>query len=151
VAAGDFDRDGYDDLAISIPGEDLGGVSNAGRAIILYGSTNGLSSARSQAWVQGLYDVRDMYEENDYFGKSMATGNRFWHQDSQYIEGASEYNDHFGCSLAAIPPRKHLVYVPALLRRHQEHLGGAPDVARARRVTSAGQAGIRSLHSSRTG
>jgi hypothetical protein len=74
LAAGDFDRDGYDDLAVSIPGEDLGGVSGAGRVVILYGTTNGLSSEDSQAWVQGLDGVGNDYEEYDYFGKSLVTG-----------------------------------------------------------------------------
>jgi len=74
LAAGDFNADGYDDLAVAIYGEDLGGENNAGRVTILYGSSNGLSAADSQNWVQGLYDLEDQYEENDYFGRSLATG-----------------------------------------------------------------------------
>jgi len=74
VAAGDFDRDGYADLAIGLPGEDLGGVNNAGRVVILFGAPNGLTADGSQAWVQGLSDVSDIYEENDSFGKTLAVG-----------------------------------------------------------------------------
>ncbi len=74
LAAGDFDGDGRDDLAVAIAGEDLGGVSNAGRVVILYGTANGLSAAGSQAWVQGLFGVSDMYEANDFFGKALVAG-----------------------------------------------------------------------------
>jgi len=74
LASGDFNRDGKDDLAISIPGEDLGGVDNAGRVVVLYGTTSGLSSANSFAIVQGLYGVLDSYEEDDWFGEALGTG-----------------------------------------------------------------------------
>ena len=72
--AGDFDADGYADLAISIFGEDLGGVNNAGRVVILYGSSSGLTAVDSQAWVQGLNGIKNGYEKDDYFGWSLATG-----------------------------------------------------------------------------
>ncbi|MGD2041237.1 MAG: FG-GAP-like repeat-containing protein [Anaerolineae bacterium] len=76
VATGDFDQDGYDDLAVSLPGEDLGtgNVLNAGRVAILYGTATGLSAAGSQGWVQGVSGIGNGYEENDYFGKALATG-----------------------------------------------------------------------------
>ncbi|MFJ8884566.1 FG-GAP repeat protein [Streptomyces sp. NPDC102402] len=47
VATGDLDADGFDDAVISSPGEDEGPVSDAGRAVVLYGSKDGLTSARS--------------------------------------------------------------------------------------------------------
>ena len=74
LAAGDFDRDGYDDLAVGIPGEDLGGIDSAGRVVILYGEEGGLSAARSHAFVQGIYDVQDTYELGDHFGRVLTTG-----------------------------------------------------------------------------
>jgi hypothetical protein len=80
LAAGDLNRDGYDDLAVSIPGEDLGGVSDAGRVAILYGTTDGLSATDSQSWVQGLNGLGNDYEGYDYFGKSLVTGD--WNGDS---------------------------------------------------------------------
>jgi len=75
LSASDFNHDGYDDLAISLPGEDLGGVNNAGRVVIIFGSPAGLSSLDSQAWVQGLNGVLNNYETDDYFGKSLTAGN----------------------------------------------------------------------------
>jgi len=90
LTAGDFDAGHKVDLAVGIRNEDVNGHDDAGAVQIMYGSNDGISAA----------------------------DNRFFHQDSQYIEGAAEYNDHFVRSLAAIAPRKHVVYVPALLRRH---------------------------------
>ena len=74
LAAGDFDADGYADLVISVPGEDLGGVSNAGRVVVLYGAHNGLSANGQQTWKQGSGGVKNIAETNDYFGSSLATG-----------------------------------------------------------------------------
>jgi hypothetical protein len=78
LAAGDFDRDGRDDLAISIKSEDLGEgvglISDAGRVVILYGTANGLSATGSQSWVQGQDGLGEDAEANDYFGESLATG-----------------------------------------------------------------------------
>jgi hypothetical protein len=43
LAAGDFDADGYSDLAIGIPFEDISGSSNEGAVQILFGSAAGLA------------------------------------------------------------------------------------------------------------
>jgi hypothetical protein len=74
LTAGDFDGDGYDDLAVSTPGEDLAGVLNVGRVVILYGSADGLTTTGSQGWVQGQNGVQDIAEEDDYFGETLASG-----------------------------------------------------------------------------
>lgn len=42
VAYGDINSDGYADLAVSTPGEDLGGVSDVGVLTLFYGSPTGL-------------------------------------------------------------------------------------------------------------
>jgi hypothetical protein len=73
LAAGDFNGDGYDDLAIGIPGEAIGPLTGAGAVAVLYGSASGLT----------------------------ASGDDFWHQDSTGIKGAAEVGDAFGSSLAA--------------------------------------------------
>jgi hypothetical protein len=73
LAVGDFDGDGYDDLAIGAPNEDVSGVDLAGAVNVLYGSAVGLTAARDQ----------------------------FWHQDSPGITGEPEFYDFFGGALAA--------------------------------------------------
>ena len=45
LGAGDFDGDGYSDLAVGVPGEDVGAIGNAGEVNILYGSAAGISNA----------------------------------------------------------------------------------------------------------
>ncbi|MEE4272263.1 MAG: FG-GAP repeat protein [Thermoanaerobaculales bacterium] len=76
LAAGDFDDDGYDDLAIGVPGEDLGSpaVSNAGYVHVLFGSSAGLTATGSEAFHQGGGSTSDSCELEDQFGLSLATG-----------------------------------------------------------------------------
>lgn len=75
VAAGDFDDDGYDDIAIGVPYEN-GTESNSGRVNVIYGSSSGLStSARvDQTFVQGSNSVDGAPEQDDHFGRALATG-----------------------------------------------------------------------------
>jgi hypothetical protein len=74
LAAGDFDCNGYDDLAIGAPFEDLGSISNAGSAVVLYGSGFGLTSEGNQLWHQDRSGIPGVPEEGDNFGKSLAAG-----------------------------------------------------------------------------
>jgi hypothetical protein len=69
----DFNGDGFNDLAIGVPYEDVGAVVDAGAVNVVYGSANGL----------------------------VATGSSLWHQDSTGVAGAAETGDHFGASTAA--------------------------------------------------
>ena len=52
LAAGDFDGDGYDDLAIGVPFENPGGLGDAGAQTILYGSlfTDGFETNDTTSW-----------------------------------------------------------------------------------------------------
>jgi hypothetical protein len=47
-AWGDFDADGFVDLAIAAPGEDVGGKQRAGGVHVLYGGSRALSSRSAQ-------------------------------------------------------------------------------------------------------
>ncbi|MGW3816970.1 FG-GAP repeat protein [Streptomyces sp. NPDC005046] len=51
VASGDLDNDGYDDAIVGIPGEDLTGLSDAGGAVVFWGSPSGLHGNDS-TWLQ---------------------------------------------------------------------------------------------------
>jgi hypothetical protein len=73
LAAGDFNRDRYVDLAVGVPYEDVGSVVDAGAVNVLHGGYGGLRT----------------------------TGNQIWSQESYGIHGGAEYRDRFGYSLAA--------------------------------------------------
>jgi hypothetical protein len=47
LAAGDFDNDGFADLAVGAPAEDVSGAFNAGAVSALYGAAGGLSTRRA--------------------------------------------------------------------------------------------------------
>ena len=72
LATGDFNGDGYDDLAVGASDEKVGTAQYAGAVHIIYGSGSGLT----------------------------ATGNQMWSQDTIGIEGIAEYIDYFGSELA---------------------------------------------------
>ena len=75
---GDFNGDGFDDLAIGVPGEDLGSIFNAdaGAVAVIYGSSSGLSATSAHI-------------------------DQFWTQDSTNIDNQAEGSDQFGFSLTA--------------------------------------------------
>jgi len=52
LTVGDFDKDGYADLAIGVPGENLGSLADAGAVAIIYGGSGGLSASGDQLWDQ---------------------------------------------------------------------------------------------------
>ncbi|MGH2573705.1 MAG: FG-GAP repeat protein [Actinomycetota bacterium] len=76
VATGDFDDDGFDDLAVGVVSEDGGGESipESGAVNILYGSAGGLQTARNWHLEQGDDPVEDAAERGDHFGHAVATG-----------------------------------------------------------------------------
>lgn len=71
----DFNGDGYADLAIGVPAENIGTAYDAGAVNVLYGSAGGLSAAGDQFWHQNISEVQDNAELYDNFGYSLATGN----------------------------------------------------------------------------
>jgi hypothetical protein len=74
LAAGDFDADGYADLAIGVSGEDVGGTYNAGRVVVLRGAPGGLSSSAAQLWGQGRGGLPDQPASRESFGSWLAVG-----------------------------------------------------------------------------
>jgi hypothetical protein len=73
VATGDFDADGYDDIAIGIPLEDIGAVEH-GYLSVMYGGPNGPVTSRTQEWRQELNGIPDTVEAGDRFGGAVTTG-----------------------------------------------------------------------------
>jgi hypothetical protein len=74
VAAGDFDNDGFDDLAIAAPNEDVDGVTDAGAVHVIYGTPTGLTKTGSNYFNQNSSNIDDSCEFNDKFGLQLAVG-----------------------------------------------------------------------------
>jgi hypothetical protein len=65
-AYGDFNGDGYDDLAVSAPMEDVSGDTDGGTVLVAWGSASGLSGATT---------IKDLApSSHDRWGRSLAAG-----------------------------------------------------------------------------
>jgi len=94
LAAGDFDNDGYCDLAIGSSGEDLEPVGSAGVTQILYGGEDGLMGAGSQIFHQDSPLVPDTVEPGDRFGEALTAGD--FNNDGFYDLAVSAPGEDFG-------------------------------------------------------
>jgi hypothetical protein len=74
LATGDFDNDGFDDLAIGAPFEDVGSVVDAGAFYVLYGSASGLTAAGSLDLNEDAAGVPGTAETEDLMGFALAAG-----------------------------------------------------------------------------
>ncbi len=82
LAAGDFDGDGYGDLALADPFENLGSsneIVDAGRVVTVYGSPgtapNWFDLSRTEFLSQGsIFGVPAYDQPEDFFGMALATG-----------------------------------------------------------------------------
>jgi FG-GAP repeat len=70
----DFNNDGAADLAVGVPGEDVGSISDAGAVNVLYGSAGKLTGTGSQIFTQDTPGVGSSAEVGDFFGDALATG-----------------------------------------------------------------------------
>ncbi|MBZ4014330.1 FG-GAP-like repeat-containing protein [Streptomyces purpurogeneiscleroticus] len=71
---GDFNGDGYRDLAVSAPAATVGGHKNAGAVTVLYGSADGVSAARHATFTQDTTGVPGAAETDDFFGLTTSAG-----------------------------------------------------------------------------
>ncbi len=68
----DFNGDGFDDLAVGVPGEDVGSAEDAGEVDILPGSADGPTGTGSMAFTQNTAGVVSSAEDGDFFGDAVA-------------------------------------------------------------------------------
>jgi hypothetical protein len=74
LAAGDFNNDGPDDLAVGAPFEDVGSIIEGGAVNVLYGSAARLTGVGSQLFTQDSPGVVGVAEGGDFFGLALAAG-----------------------------------------------------------------------------
>lgn len=68
LSVGDVDGDGYADVAIGAPGEDIGTLREAGAVWLLRGSAQGLTARGAQSFDQNSPDVPGTAEADDQWG-----------------------------------------------------------------------------------
>ncbi|MGV9497692.1 FG-GAP-like repeat-containing protein [Streptomyces sp. NPDC003642] len=90
--SGDFNGDGYRDVAIGAFAADAGPVYGAGAVVVLYGSSSGVSAARRTVITQDSPGVPGAAEEDDRFGYSLAAGDLDRDGYSDLVVGA-QYED----------------------------------------------------------
>jgi len=74
LAAGDVNRDGYDELVIGDPLDAAPGSAAAGSFTLVFGSSSGLTPDGARLVHQDSQGIRDTAQANDRFGESLAVG-----------------------------------------------------------------------------
>jgi hypothetical protein len=74
LAAGDFDGDGDDELAIAAPGAPVNGVPQAGTVTIVRGTGSGLSSVSDSVYSRATPGIAGSPKTNERFGAGLFVG-----------------------------------------------------------------------------
>ena len=80
LTSGDFNNDGFYDLAIGSPGENYGFQLSVGALTIIYGGNEGLNTRNAKRFHQNTLNIPDRNEENDEWGSVLTSGD--FNQDS---------------------------------------------------------------------
>jgi hypothetical protein len=72
--SGDFNGDGYRDVAISASIAKVAGKSGAGYVAVVYGTAGGLDTSKRQIISQDTTGIPGVPESGDYFGDRLTTG-----------------------------------------------------------------------------
>lgn len=74
LAAGDFNADGFRDLAVGAAGQTVGGNAGAGAVNVIYGRFGGLNAANNQFWTVDGTKIQGIHNANAQFGFALAAG-----------------------------------------------------------------------------
>ncbi|MEU8825601.1 FG-GAP and VCBS repeat-containing protein [Streptomyces sp. NPDC048636] len=90
LSAGDVNGDGYADVAVGIPYEDIDSGKDAGSTVQLYGGAGGLSGTGAQAFTQDTAGVPGAGETGDHFGAAVRLGDTNGDGKAELAVGAPE-------------------------------------------------------------
>jgi len=96
LATGDFNNDGFDDLAIGVPRESVGTEDAAGAVNVIYGGANGLTPTGNQLWTQNSESIDGEAEAQDLFGGALAACDFNGDSFDDLAVGASGENSTIG-------------------------------------------------------
>ena len=88
LAAGDFDADGFADLAVGAPREGLGALAWVGQITILRGYPDGVTGSGGQLWHQDSAGVPEDNEQGDEFARALAVGDFDGRGHADLVAGA---------------------------------------------------------------
>jgi hypothetical protein len=118
IAKGDFNGDGFADLAVSVPNKNTPAtVENSGAVVIIYGSADGLvaptttsTTPHAQFWSQNATGVPGSSETGDFFGLALAAGDFNGDHISDLAVGIPDKNITFNGTTFANVGRVIVIY-----------------------------------------
>lgn len=75
LASGDFNCDGFEDLAVGTPLDPAAGIDGAGSVTILYGTASGLTAGQRQRIDESAAGVATEPLSGEFFGSQLVAGN----------------------------------------------------------------------------
>ena len=122
----DFNGDGYEDMAVGAPLENVGSIRDAGAVTVSYGGPSGLSADGSQTWTQDSPGVVGASETGDQFGYSTTS---FDYSQDGYADLIVGSNNE------AVGSQQHCGYI-TVIKGSAAGLTGTSSTARPSRATA---------------
>ncbi|MBM7787493.1 FG-GAP repeat domain-containing protein [Tenggerimyces flavus] len=93
VAIGDVNGNGRAELAIGVPGADLGKQADTGRTVVIYGDAKGIvtSTARIESFTQNSAGVQSDYANGGGFGSKLAFGDFTGDKRNELLVRANDF------------------------------------------------------------
>ncbi len=96
LSVSDVDGDGYADVAVGAPGEDIGTVADAGAVWLLRGSAEGVTATGAQSFDQNSTDVPGTAEAGDLWGAQVRLADTDRDGRSELLAAAPDEDSHDG-------------------------------------------------------
>jgi hypothetical protein len=95
VAIGDVNGNGRAELAIGVPGEDIGKQTDTGRTVVIYGDATGIvtTTARIESFTQNSAGVQSDYANGRGFGGKLAFGDFTGDNRKELLVKAGDFSE----------------------------------------------------------